>query len=403
MRFLCSPFELGPGHAEAEMAAMRRLLDDLVAKGLPFQRQPDGARRFDLAELVNFIKYAHHAWGEPVWLERGVATMRRLAWQDGSEASRGQDELALPPDLATHMARPHTVTITRRFDRELLPRGRALRLHMPKPLNAVPGSHQAVWLRCDGVTQPAEDDGSRYSVKVSADGQSDIVLTLRHVFIPGAISHPSETPDAIAELYLRRREGLIVVTPQIEALAHRLSLSADDKWRSLRRIWDYLFDDISFGFIHYERLDPADPLAWGLAHRRMDCRTGSALIVALCRASGIAARMVHGYTLHPLLPTSHTWAEVCFGDDGWRPFDTYAIDLAGGRRDSPWRHHFFGQIDDRFVAERPPLQFCGLGTPRLPASWQLATALTDDGATTWFHALDSFALIYSETVSVALT
>lgn len=97
--------------------------------------------------------------------------------------------------------------------------------------------------------------------------------------------------------------------------------------------------------------------------------------------------MVNGYTLHPALATSHSWAEVWFEGDGWLPFDTYAIDLAGDVRDSAWRDHFFGQSDDRFVAEVLPKLFCGLGTPKLPAHWQLSYAVTDAGATSTSQAV----------------
>jgi transglutaminase-like putative cysteine protease len=193
-----------------------------------------------------------------------------------------------------------------------------------------------------------------------------------------------------------------VVTPQIRALAERLALSSDAPRRSLETIWDYLFDEISFGFIHYDRLAPGDPLAWGLDNRRVDCNTGSALVVALCRAVGIPARMICGYTLHPVMGTSHTWFEVWFEGEGWTPFDTYAVDLAGDERSSPWRQHYFGRIDQRFVAEVLPTHFCGLGGPRLPPSWQLSMGLTDEGATTWFHDVETYAVIYSDTVAVEI-
>ena len=65
--FLCSPFELADGRAEPELAAMQVLLDRLVAIGLPFRPDAQDTRRFDLAEVVNFIKHAHYAWGNPVW------------------------------------------------------------------------------------------------------------------------------------------------------------------------------------------------------------------------------------------------------------------------------------------------------------------------------------------------
>jgi hypothetical protein len=400
VRFLCSPFELAAGRAEQETEAMRGLLDRLVTLGLPFRQDAEGPRLFDLAEVVNFIKYAHHAWGEKIWLERSVATMRRLTLLEDTGA-----QPALPPDCSAPCVTTYAVTITRRFAPSVLRPRAVLRLYMPKPLNVVAGSHRLVWLRTDGAVQPPKDDGCRYSVKVRVDRPSEIVVALRHEFIPSptASEFPkTETPETGLELYLRRREGLVLVTPRVEALARQLRLDPRAPRESMSRIWDYLFDELSFGFIHYDRLAADDPLGWGLDNRRVDCRTGSALVVALCRAAGIPARLIGGYTLHPLLSTSHTWVEAWIAGEGWRPFDTYAIDLAGDQRDSQWRQHFFGRLDPRFVAEVLPRNFCGLGAPRLPPSWQLSMGLTDEGSTTWFNEIEPFSVVYSESVAVEL-
>jgi len=395
VRFLCSPFALAQGRVAEETRAMEALLDHLVVIGLPFRRAAGGERLFDLGEMVNFIKFAHYALGEPVWRERSVATMRRLTLREDAAA-----EPAEPPDYTGLPTPAYAVTITRRFSPHALRPGAVLRLNMPKPLNAAHGSHRLVWLRTDGAVQEPYDEGSRYCLKVRLDAPSETVVALRHEFTPGQTLTAPDGGETDLRRYLHPTEGLAVVTPQIATLAKRLDLDAADAPRSLKTIWDYVFHELSFGFIQYDRLDPEDPLAWGLEHRRVDCRTGSALIVALCRAANIPARMVSGYTLHPALATSHTWLEAWTEGEGWRPYDTYAIDLAGGDEASPWRQHYFGQIDPRFMAEIPPRHFCGLGSPRLPPRWQLSMGLTDEGATTWFHDVETFAPLYSETVAV---
>jgi Transglutaminase-like superfamily len=397
VRFLCSPFELAAGRLEQETRAMVGLLDHLVAIGLPFRQGRDGSRLFDLGEIVNFIKFAHHAWGEPIWLERSVATMRRLTLEQDIGAGP-----ALPSDHSQRTVPAYAVTLTRRFAPGALRPGSVLRLNMPKPLNAAPGTHRVAWLRTDSAVQEPSDDGSRYCIKVRLETSSETVVALRHEFVPSPTLTVSQTAVADEARYLRHREGLVVVTPRITALADRLGLDAAAPRRSLQQIWDYLFDELSFGFIQYDRLATNDPLSWGLDNRRVDCRTGSALIVALCRAASIPARMITGYTLNPVLGTSHTWVEVWIDGEEWVPFDTYAIDLAGDQRDSLWRQHFFGRIDQRFVAEVLPTHFCGLGSPRLPSSWQLSMGLTDEGATTCFHEVETFSVLYKESVAVQL-
>jgi len=101
-----------------------------------------------------------------------------------------------------------------------------------------------------------------------------------------------------------------------------------------------MFDELTLGAIHYDKLHPRNPLDWTLDNCLYDCRVGSALVVALCRARGIPARLVSGYTINPVLPTMHTWIEVWFDDNGWLPFDLYSMELCGGDRDSAWRHYF---------------------------------------------------------------
>jgi Transglutaminase-like superfamily len=397
-RFLCSPFVMATGDEAAEWLAMDGLLTHLVALGLPYRQDAQGERLFDLAETVNFIKYAHHAFGDPTWRARSVAQMR-LLMQLGAAPTVGTEAPLPPVRSGRHVA----VTITRRFAADHLRPGRPIRLFMPKPLNACLESHEVQWLALPEGASPPVDEGSRYSLKLPSAYQGPLHVAVRHVFrdaghIPGTEDGASLDTQAQA-LYTRRREGLICVTPEIECLAQRLGLSAAAPAVSLRRIWDYLFHEISFGFIHYDRLCAEDPLRWCLAHRRVDCRTGSALMAALCRAVGIPARLLHGYTLHPAAPTAHTWLQAWIAGKGWSPFDTYAVDLAGGATDSPWRDYYFGQIDDRFVAECPPLAFCGLGTPRLPAHWQLCLGVSREGATTWYEEVGTRRPIYEETVA----
>jgi transglutaminase-like putative cysteine protease len=174
----------------------------------------------------------------------------------------------------------------------------------------------------------------------------------------------------------------------------------DDPLTALRSFWDLMFDEFTLAFIHYDALNPRDPLAWALDHRCLDCRLGSALLAALCRASRIPARLVSGYTLNPVLPTAHTWCEIWTAPLGWRPFDLYSLDLAGGDRTSPWRWHFFGRIDHRFVAERPPRLFCGTGAIRLPQAWHMVSQTIDGGSMTSFEQRDTGQLVYSEAIRV---
>ncbi|MBM3701330.1 MAG: transglutaminase domain-containing protein, partial [Actinobacteria bacterium] len=63
-----------------------------------------------------------------------------------------------------------------------------------------------------------------------------------------------------------------------------------------------------------------------------DCTEYSDLFVALCRAKGIAARTVEGYTTDEsidYISLGHNWSEVFFDNYGWVPFDTIYDDNNG--------------------------------------------------------------------------
>lgn len=92
----------------------------------------------------------------------------------------------------------------------------------------------------------------------------------------------------------------------------------------VKNIYDYVLDNMEyFAFGRRE---------WGavkaLELKKGDCTEYSDLFVALCRAKGIPARVVSGYTVG-FGPTStgHNWVEVYLNDYGWVPFDPTAGDV----------------------------------------------------------------------------
>jgi len=70
----------------------------------------------------------------------------------------------------------------------------------------------------------------------------------------------------------------------------------------VRRFWNFILDNLALGFIRYDLLDPVDPLDWVVENGWCDCKIGSILLIALCRARAIPARLVAGYVLYERLP-----------------------------------------------------------------------------------------------------
>src|SRR5690606_12723340 len=119
------------------------------------------------------------------------------------------------------------------------------------------------------------------------------------------------------ELYLRRGEELVQVTPAIATLAADLCRGVASPRERARRFLDFLMDGLASGPFPYEWLDARAPLDLPREGGWFDCRLGAAMIAALCRASGIPARRVSGYLIYPECAGYHWWLEVWLDDAGW--------------------------------------------------------------------------------------
>jgi hypothetical protein len=124
--------------------------------------------------------------------------------------------------------------------------------------------------------------------------------------------------------------------PLIRAKAEELTGGRHAGRDSLARIFAFVRDDIRFGFPpKWDAVRASETIGYGLG----TCNTKATLLVALCRASGIPARIHAGLisieimrgvfpsVAFPFLPRagSHSWSEVQL-DDEWNPIDSYIND-----------------------------------------------------------------------------
>jgi hypothetical protein len=145
---------------------------------------------------------------------------------------------------------------------------------------------------------------------------------------------------------------------------------------------------LRFGDVHRSELDPVDPLGGLIRSLRADCVLGSSLLIALCRAQGIPARLLTGYLLHPANPGPHSWAEVRLSPDRWVPMDYGSWCYCAGNPDEPlWGNFFRGRVDARFVAEVAPRQFTGWGSAAAPERWYRLERLRGRQIEHTLHAL----------------
>jgi len=92
----------------------------------------------------------------------------------------------------------------------------------------------------------------------------------------------------------------------------------------VKGIYDYVLDNMEYSVLGRKDWGAVKALELG----KGDCTEYSDLFVTLCRAKGIPARVVSGYTAgFGPATTGHNWAEVYLNDYGWVPFDPTAGDV----------------------------------------------------------------------------
>jgi transglutaminase-like putative cysteine protease len=185
----------------------------------------------------------------------------------------------------------------------------------------------------------------------------------------------------------------------VAALAARLAAGARGPMDALARFADYVIDELTVSSVHYDRLDRDAPLDTVLDDGWCDCQMASALVVALCRARGMPARLVSGYFLMPATPAGHYWAEAHV-DGRWVPVDSSTADLSAGGRDAAWRRHYFGRLDHRVTTQVLPRTFNLAPSVRLPPRWHTLQRLGDDGFAQSTYDDATGALVFRDRVAV---
>jgi hypothetical protein len=138
-----------------------------------------------------------------------------------------------------------------------------------------------------------------------------------------------------------------------------------------------------------------------LQTRRADCVLGSSLLIALCRARGIPARLVSGFLLHPANIGPHSWAEARLAPGLWIPFDFGSWCYSAGNPDDPqWGNFFRGRADARLCAETAPRDFTGWGSAPPPQHWYRLERLDGDRIVHTLHSLPENRLFRRDTVDL---
>lgn len=385
------------GARETAMAEARAALEKWVHLGLGFAARGN-ERSFDPAEVVNFCKWAGLRGEDACWRERFVPNGRRLVLEQHGIA---KDAGAAPDPSALAPAR-FNFELSRSFNLDAFEPGTSIRLRLPLPLEE--DANRNLNIRhsaAPDVPVAFTPLPGRLDVRLSVPRERTITVTIQFDVLAEPFRHfRSALTRSERELYLRSAEGLMRITPRLSALAQDLAGNAHEDLEIVRRFWHFLLTRLACGTVHYDALDPRAALDTVLESGWFDCQLGSALIVALCRARGIPARLAAGYLLYPASPFHHYWAEA-WVDGGWFPLDSIASDLSAFGQDSGWRDGFFGSLDYRVKTQSLPHSFDASPSLRFPARWGSLSRLHDAGMETAYLETESRALIYRDRIVAA--
>lgn len=412
----------------------REALDGWIAAGLPVRHDrggggPSGGRRFDIAHIVNFMRAAGLDGRDPVFPTRTVPIFRR-------RTERAMDVAPASPRPSEGAFRRFRVHLRREFNLAGSSSAKPLRLRIPLPYDdptqrvlavsiaAAPPGASATRQTANGIEAvlPASAQAaSRGFVSIEAC----IDFAARQV--EGGFDDHGAPAGGLTEaeraLYLQPAENLIQVTPAVHRLAQELTATAAAPALALANgssssngsgvratfaaFWAFFHrgsggGGLRHGTIRHSELDAADPLPHLVRRGWFDCYGGASLIVALCRAVGIPARLVHGLMLHQLAPTFHYWAEVHAEGEGWLPVDLASWDHAdGGRLDlPPWSHLFLTRLEPRMKLQRFPRYVTGPIGVRFPEAWSLVSTPVPGGAATAVYDAATGQPVHRDTVRV---
>ena len=390
--------EIDAGDRPAAQAATSAALESWVGSGLGYRVDDDGQRLFDPVEVINFLKWAGLTGSDRYWNDHFVATHRRFVRAFRAEQGGAWPGVATP--------RRFRVKLRRSFDLRGFAEGASVRLRLPLPLVGaylddlhVTPVVPAVFER-DAILR---DQCIELRLKVSDNRMitigADFLFTAQD---PGGRSLLLTSPLSAheAELYCRKSEGLIQVTSRIETLAAELGRHCTSAESTVAAFWAFMMDELCSGMIRYGDVPAAAPGDWVLDHGWYDCQLGSALLVSLCRARGIPARIVSGHCLYRVQPISHYWSEIWLDGFGWCPFDVICWDLSRGGQDRAWRDVFAGRMDYRLVTQCFPLVFTGPMSLRFPRTWHMVQLAAEGGIETTYTDAEDGSLIYRDHVAV---
>lgn len=136
---------------------------------------------------------------------------------------------------------------------------------------------------------------------------------------------PNKEPDSgKLKEYLTAEKYIEVDHKKIRDIA--AALMQKDQMATVKACFDYTMDALDYGGYNAKSAGAAKVLEL----RTGDCTEYADLMVALCRASRVPARVAGGYVTSWDKTPKHSWVEVYTDRWGWVPFDPTCADSGSG-------------------------------------------------------------------------
>ncbi|CAN5468875.1 transglutaminase domain-containing protein [soil metagenome] len=275
-----------------------------------------------------------------------------------------KDVMRHPPETAQSTGEPHhfRIKMSMTLNKDIVEKGKTVRCWMPYPrqFEAADGvklessSPQVKWINAPDYPVrtlyfEAPSNGSE-----ETEFTATYTLTTyarRNKIDPAVVAGADQLDNGIHDYYTRQQDH-IVFTPEITALAAKITGSETNPAIRARLIYDWISKNIDYSYAReYSTLRNIS--LYCLTNGRGDCGQITLLYMTLCRASGIPARWQSGWVIYETTPPNlHDWCEIYLAPYGWVPVDAnYSISIERDCKymaEADWKglkDFYFGGLD----------------------------------------------------------
>ena len=262
------------------------------------------------------------------------------------QAAKSKERIGDPK----HFRIRYTITVKP----DAVPEGETVRCWMPMPRTDVPRQKNVKLLSTsqpDFVRSPMDYAHSTVYMEKKAEAGKPTVFSEEFEFdaygawfdLDTAATTTYDTTSDLYKTYTSERDCHMVFTPQIRALAERLTQGAATPLAKARRIFKWVDDNFPWASAReYSTIENIP--AYVLDNHHGDCGQVTLLFLTLCRSLGSPAHFQGGFMLHPGEENLHDWGEIYVPEYGWVPVDQ-SFGIPAYAKNEQETYFFFGGID----------------------------------------------------------